>query len=174
MAEVTFLSNKTRKEIQKLIFVFIFAVITWILQLSVVSQFAFFDTTINLMFLGTVLFGLIFGPAYGIASGMITSFLCSCILYNHIVYISYPFIGLVSGLLKKSLFSDELLLYIILTFLLAFPYEFLNGWQFSQISTFNFISRYLLVSFYLAIFNLILAPFFYLTMNFLIKKLKLR
>lgn len=174
MAEITFLSNKTRKESSKYFFVIAFAVITWILQVSVLNRIQCFDTACNFMLLSVIYMGLILGPVYGVLFGIACSFLTASILYDHVFYFSYPLIGLFSGLLTKNLFSDELLFFIILSFTLIFPYELLNGWQYSIQNPLNIQDRLLMVSFYGALINLIISPFYYLTMNFITKKLDLR
>ncbi|GEM_PF-6117652 len=174
MAEITFISNKTRKESSKYFFVFIFAVITWILQVSVLNRIQYFDTACNFMLLGVIYIGLTMGPVYGVLFGISCSFLTASILYDHIFYFSYPFIGLFAGLLTKNLFSDELLFFIVLSFILTFPYELLNGWQYSIKNPLNIQDRLLMVSLYGALINLIISPFFYLIMNFITKKLGLR
>ena len=174
MAEITFISNKTRKETSRYLFVIIFAVITWILQVSILNRIILFDTAPNLMLITTVFFGLIAGPLNGTISGIIISFLSASILYDHIFYFSYPLIGLCAGLLTKNLFSDELLFFILLTFLFAFPFELFNGWQYSLINPVNITHRIIEVGFGTAVLNLIISPFFYLIMNFITKKLGLR
>lgn len=175
MAEVTFVSNKTRKEIFKYIFVLVFAVILWILQISVFGRLLVFDTSINIMFLSCVYLGITFGPKFGTFSGIAFSFLSTSILYDHIFYISYPLCGLIAGLLTKNFFSDERLFYILMVFLLSFPLEFLNGWQYSiSGNPVNILDRYLNISVSSAMLNLLFAPLYYFIMKVVTKKLKLR
>ena len=174
MAEITFLSNKTYKESSKYFFVIVFAVITWILQVSVLNHIQCFDTACNFMLLGVIYIGLILGPVYGVLFGIICSFFSASILYDHTFYFSYPLVGLFAGLLTKNLFSDELLFFIVLSFTLTFPYELLNGWQYSIKNPLNIQDRWLMVSLYGALINLVIAPFYYLIMNFFTKKSKIR
>ena len=172
MAEITFINNKARKERFKYIFVFVFALITWILQVSIINQFLFFDTTPNLILLGNIYCGLTFGPLFGTIFGITSSFFTSSILYDHVFYFSYPLIGFLAGMLTKNLFSDDLLLFIILSFVLTFFCELLNGWQYSIINPVNISSRYFLISFFGAILNLLIAPFFFILMRFITKDIK--
>ena len=170
MAEITFISNKSRKESSKYFFIFLIAVITWVLQISIFSRFAYFDTIPNLMLLGSVFIGISFGPSMGTLSGIISSFLSANILYDHVFYISYPLAGLLAGVLVKNLFSDELLFFILLCILINFPVDFLNGWQYSFNNPGNFIDRYLLVSLNGVVLNALFAPFYYLMMKFVTKR----
>ena len=171
MAELTFISNKTRKDTYKYFFVIIFAVITWILQVSIASSFLIFDSTPNLILLGSIYFGLLGGPLNGILFGIISSFFSTSTLYDHVFYFSYPLIGLLAGLLSKKLFSDELLFFIFLAFLLTLPVELFNGWQYSFKNQINIFDRWLLIGFTSAIINLCISPFYYLLMRFITKKL---
>lgn len=173
MVELTFISNKTRKELLKYFFVTTFAVITWVLQLSIFNRLAYFDTTPNVLFLGSIYFGLAYGPLTGIFFGITSSFFCASILYDHSFYFSYPLIGLFAGLLTKNFFSDELLFYILLVFLFTFPFEFLNGWQYSLTNPISVLDRYLSIGLYSSILNLLVSPFFYFLTRFVTKKLKL-
>ncbi|OGI08640.1 MAG: hypothetical protein A3I68_00985 [Candidatus Melainabacteria bacterium RIFCSPLOWO2_02_FULL_35_15] len=174
MPEITFISNKTRKEPIKYFFIFVIAVITWVLQISVFSRFLYFDTMPNLMLLGSVFAGISFGPLTGTLFGIIASFLNANILYDHVFYISYPLAGLLAGILIKNLFSDELLFFILLCVLINFPVDFLNGWQYSFNNPINLIDRYLLVSLNGVVLNTLFAPFYYIIMKFITKKLNLR
>ncbi len=174
MAEITFISNKNQKEVYKYFFIFVIAVITWVLQISVFSRFAYFDTVPNLMLLGSVFIGISFGSLMGTVSGIISSFLSANILYDHVFYISYPLSGLLAGILIKNLFSDELLFFVLLCVLINFPVDFLNGWQYSFNNPINFINRYLLVSLNGVVLNTLFAPFYYLIMKFITKKFNLR
>ncbi len=174
MAQVTFISNKNRKETTKYFFIFVIVVITWVLQISVFSRFLYFDTMPNLMLLGSVFIGVSFGSVTGTLFGIITSFLNANILYDHVFYISYPLAGLLSGVLMKNLFSDELLFFILLCVLINFPVDFLNGWQYSFNNPINLIDRYLLVSLNGVVLNTLFAPFYYIIMKFITKKLDLR
>lgn len=174
MAEITFVSHKTRKETNKIFFVILFAVITWILQVSVFAYFLYFDATPNLMLLGSIYFGLITGPLGGTLFGINSSFFSSCILYDHVFYLSYPLIGFLSGLLTKNIFSDEMLFFILLSFFLSFPLELLNGWQYSLNNSVDIFDRFFLIAINGAILNLFLAPLYYYLMNYVTKKLKLR
>ena len=173
MAELTFLSNKTWKEYSKYFFLIVLAITTWILQTSIFNRFQYFNAAPDFMLLGVIYMGLMLGPTCGVLFGIISSFFTASVLYDHVFYFSYPLIGLFAGLLTKNLFSDELLLFIILSFILTFPLEFLNGWQYSIKNSLNIQERLLMVSFYGAITNLIVAPFYYLTMNFFAKRSKL-
>ena len=170
MAEITFISNKNRKETTKYFFVFIIAVITWVLQISVFSRFLYFDTMPNLMLLGSVFIGVSFGPLAGTLFGIISSFLNANILYDHAFYISYPLVGLVTGILIKKIFSDELLFFILLCVVINFPVDLLNAWQYSFNNPINLIDRYLLVSLNGVVLNILFAPFYYLIMMFITKK----
>ena len=174
MAEITFISNKTQKEINKYFFAIIFAVITWILQIAIFSRIFYFDASPSLLTISSIFFGLIFGPVIGTSYGIICSFLISSILYDHTFCFSYPVLGLISGTLAKNIFSDELLLFLLLSFLLTFPVEFLNGWQYSLVNPIKVLDRYLLISVFSALLNLLLAPFYYFAMNFITKKLNFR
>lgn len=174
MNEVTFLSYKGRKETFKYLFVILFAVITWILQLGVFGNFFYFDTTPSLILLGIVYFGLIFGQTYGTIFGIICAFFSSSTLYDHMFCFSFPLIGFLAGFCTKNLFSDELLLFIILSFLFTLPLEYLNGWQFSLENSINITTHYLSVSLNGAILNLFFAPFYYILLQYITKKLKLR
>lgn len=174
MSEITFLSNKTRKEVIKYFFVVLFAVITWLLQVSIFNQLIYFDITPSILLIGCVYFGLVFGPLAGALFGITSSFFLVSILYDHIFYFSYPLVGLLAGFLTKNLFSDELLFFTLLSFLFTLLLEALNGWQYSTINPTNVLDRYLFISFYSAVINLFLSPFFYLIMRFITNKLKLR
>ena len=174
MEQVIFISNKTKKEILKYIFVLIAAVITWIFQLAVFSKFLYFDTTINLMLLGAIYFALSYGVLMGTFFGITASFLTSSILYDHVFYFSYPLIGIFAGLLTKKLFSDELLFFIVLAFLLTMPVEFLNGWQYSFHNPINITNRFILVCLAGTFLNLFFSPFYYWFMRFVTKKLNVR
>ena len=174
MAEITFISNKTRKELYKYFLVIIFAVITWILQLSIFSRLIFFDSSLNLMFLCCIYWGLSWGITHGCIFGIVCSFLSSSNLYDHTFYLSYPLIGILTGLLTKNIFSDEMLFFIILAFILTFPLELLNGWQYSISNPINIHEYYIFISLISAIINLCFSPFLYLFMKFLRNKLKIR
>ena len=174
MLEITFISNKNRKESPKYFFVFLIAVITWVLQISIFSRFMYFDTVPNLTLLGSVFIGISFGPLMGTLFGIISSFLSANILYDHVFYISYPLLGLLGGILVKNLFSDELLFFILLCSLISFPVDFLNGWQYSFNNPINLIDRSLLVGLNGIALNTLFAPFYYITMKFVTKRLHLR
>ena len=170
MAEITFISNKNKKEAYKYFFIFIIAVITWVLQISVFSRFLYFDTMPNLILLGSVFIGISFGPLMGTLFGIISSFLNANILYDHVFYISYPLAGLLAGILIKNLFSDELLFFILLCILINFPVDFLNGWQYSFNNPINLIDHYLLVSLNGVVLNTLFAPFYYIIMKFVTRR----
>ncbi|MBI2995479.1 MAG: hypothetical protein HYY52_02065 [Candidatus Melainabacteria bacterium] len=174
MSEITFFSHKIRKERSKYIFVFIFALFMWVTQVSVINKFLFLDTTLNLILLSNIYFGLIFGPYFGMFYGITSSFFISSILYDHTFLVSYPLIGLLAGLLKKNIFSDELLFYMILSFLFTLVLELLNGWQYGISNSFNLFERYFLISFNGALINLCIAPVFYIVINYITKKLNIR
>lgn len=174
MTEVAFFSNKTRKELYTYFFISLTAITTWILQVSVFSRPFYFDTNPNLMLIGAIYLGLTFGPTKGTLFGIVSSFFIASILYDHTFYFSYPVIGLLAGLLSKNIFSDELLLFILLSCICTFPAELLNGWQYSLRNETDIFNRYLLIGFNGAILNLFFAPFFYFIMRFVTKKLKLR
>lgn len=173
MTELTFISNKTRKETNKIFFVVLFAVITWILQVSVLSYFIIFDSTPNLLFLGSIYFGLLGGPLYGTLFGIISSFFCTSLLHDHVFYFSYALTGLISGLLSKKLFSDELLFFIFLVLILTLPLELFNGWQYSFKNQVNIFNRWLLIGFTSTMINLFISPLYYLLMRFITNKLKI-
>ena len=174
MPEVTFLSNTMRKERINYLSVIIIAVITWILQVSIFNRILYFDTAPNFMLLGSIFLGLTEGIFVGSIFGIICSLFSASIFYDHSFYFSYPICGAVAGFLTKKLFSDELLFFILLTFILVFPFELLNGWQFSLKNPINIFARYTIVSFNGATLNLIISPIFYYIMNFVTKKLKMR
>ncbi len=171
MAEAFYFSNKTRNENIKYLFVFLFAVITWILQVSIFSRLTYFDSTSNLMFLGSILVGLIMGPLYGTIFGLISSFFSSSLLYDHVFYFSYPLIGFTSGLLMKNIFSEEIFFFILLSFFLTFPFELINLWQYDTIHNVKLFDRFLMISFNCSILNLLLSPIMYFTVKSIIKKL---
>ena len=170
MPEITFISNKNKKEVSKYFFIFAIAVITWILQIAVFSKFLYFDTVPNLLLLGSVFIGISLGPVMGTLFGIISSFLSANILYDHVFYISYPLAGLLAGVLIKNLFSDELLFFILLCVLINFPVDFLNGWQYSLHNPVSIFDRYLLVSLNGVVLNTLFAPFYYIIMKFVTKK----
>ena len=174
MADITFVSNKTRKELVKYIFIITYAVSSWILQVSIFSRLLCFDTAPNLLLLGSIYAGLSYGPLMGALFGIVSSFLSSCILYDHIFYFSLPLIGLLAGLLTKNLFSDELLFFLLLSFLFTLPCESLNGWQYSLKNPTNIIERLLLVGLSSAILNVIFGLFCFWIMSYITKKLNLR
>lgn len=174
MVETFYFSNKAKTQNLKYLFIFTFVVITWILQVSILNRFVYFDAAPNLLFLGAVFFGLVLGPLAGTIFGLIVSFFSCSIFYDHVFYFSYPLLGFISGLLIKNIFSDELLFYISLCFLLTFPYEFLNGWQYNFANHINISERYFMICFNSALLNLLLAPFFYFFVKFLIKRFKLK
>jgi len=174
MPEITFISNKNRKEALKYFFIFVIAVITWILQIAIFSKFLYFDTAPNLLLLGSVFIGISLGPVMGTLFGIITSFLNANILYDHVFYISYPLVGLLAGILIKNLFSDELLFFILLCILVNFPVDLLNSWQYSFNNPVHILNRYLLVSFNGVVLNTLFAPFYYIIMKYVTKKLYLR
>ena len=174
MVEVEFISNKTKKEIAKITFALTLATLSWLIQVSILSRFSYFDITLNLFLLGTVFCTLRFGITAGVIFGACASFFSSSILYDHIFYISYPLIGLITGVITKSVFSDELLYYAILCFLLTFITEFLNGWQFSIINQTVFIPRYLQISISSGIIHLLISPIYYILIKFVTNKLNIR
>jgi LytS/YehU family sensor histidine kinase len=174
MSETFYFSNKSRNENVKYLFVFLLAVITWILQLSIFSRILYFDSASNLMLLGSVFCGLIFGPLAGTIFGLISSFFCSSLLYDHLFYFSYPLMGFISGLLIKNIFSDELVFFILLAFILTFPFELFNGIQYNNKHLINVFDRYLPVSFYSSILNILIAPFFYWFSKLLIKRFRIK
>lgn len=170
MPEITFISNKNKKEASKYFFIFAIAVITWILQIAVCSKFLYFDTIPNLLLLGSVFIGISFGPLAGTLFGVISSFLSANILYDHVFYLSYPLVGLIAGVLIKNLFSDELLFFILLCVLINFPMDFLNGWQYSFNNSVHIFNRYLLVSVNGIVLNMLFAPFYYIIMKFVTRR----
>ena len=174
MREITLFSNKKQKETSRYIFVVLFAFISWLLQVSIFSNFLFFDAVPNLMLLGTIFLGIVSGPLFGTLYGIVCSFLSVSIFYDHVFYFSFPIIGLFAGLLVKNMFSDELLFFILLSFLLTFVFEYLNGWQYGFINQTNFFNRFFLAGFASSVLNLLFAPFYYWLMKFVTKKLKLR
>ncbi len=174
MTDLTLFSNKKRKETPRYIFILAFAIISWILQVSVVSRFLVLDTFPNILLLSTIYLGLTFGVEFGVLSGIIFAFLNTSIVYDHMFYFPLPLIGLISGLLAKNLFSDELLFFIVLSFLLTLPFEYLTGFQRNLNSSINITDRFLMISTYSALLNLLIAPFFYLFMNLIAKNLKIR
>ncbi|MBI3309633.1 MAG: hypothetical protein HYZ79_09735 [Candidatus Melainabacteria bacterium] len=174
MLETTFISNKTRKEIIKYLFITVFAMTAWILQIAIFSQILFFDTSPNLIYLGTVFSGIMFGPFFGGLYGILSSFFSASLLYDHTFYLSYPLIGFLAGILVKSNIADELLLFVLLTISLIFGFELINGIQYNMHHPIDISSRLWLITFSGAILNTILSPLFYLFMNFIIKKLNIR
>lgn len=172
MVEITFLSNKSKKEISKYTFIIIFAVITWILQVSIFGEFSLFNSSFNAMLLGTIYTALKIGPGYGTIFGIICSFLSSNLLYDQIFYISYPLIGLISGLLTKRFFSSEILFFTAIIFLFTFPFEFLNGWQYNLKNPVELLDTYVTIATSSSIINLLFSPLFYLFANFVTKKFK--
>ncbi len=174
MAEITFVSNKTRKEAYRYLYIIIFAVITWALQISLFNRLQFFDISPNFIFLSCIFFGLIFGPTLGSVYGIVSSFLSASILFDHSFYFSYPLIGFIAGLLVKNIFSDELLLYILLSFILTMPFELLNGWQYGIKNQVNIFEIYFRIWLYSSVLNLGTSPLYYLLMNYITKKFKLR
>ena len=174
MAEVTFISNKTRKEVNKCLIVALFAVFFWLIQVSVFSSLVFMDDSFNLLYLSTIYFGLRYGPFYGTLFGIFSSFLQANILFDHLFYFSYPLVGFLSGMLIKSIFSDEIILFILLSLALTFPVEMLNGIQYCIKNECNFFSKYFPVVINASINNLLLSPFYYIFMNYLLSKLKIK
>lgn len=174
MTEITLLSNKTRRALYKYFFIVVFAVITWVLQLSVFNRLSFFDTSPNFMLIGSIYFGLACGPLEGTLFGTISSFFSASILYDHVFYFSYPIFGLLAGLLTKNLFADELLFFILFSFVVSFPFELLNGWQYSSSNQGDVLTRFFNVALYSSVVNLISATFFYFIMKLVTKKLNLR
>lgn len=174
MLETTFISNKTKKGLLKYSFLIVFAISTWILQTAVFSRILLFDTSPNVIYLGTIFAGVISGPFAGSICGMVASFLSASTLYDHIFYLSYPLIGLISGIFTKTYIADELLLFIVTSCTLIFGFELINGLQYSSINKINIFDRYILTSLSGAIINIVIAPIFYFFMKFLTKKLNLR
>ena len=174
MEEVTFLSHKARKELYKYSFVTIIAVITWILQVSIFSNFHILDANPNVILLGSIFFGLIFGPIAGAFYGIISSFFIASILYDHTFYLSFPIIGFTSGLITKNFFADELLFYLILCILFTLPMELFNGLQYSQIYEVDIFNRLYLISIAEMMLNAIIVPFYYFILNTLSKYLDFR
>ena len=173
MSQLTFISNKTKKETYKYLFVVTLAIASWLLQVSIFSRFLFFDTSPNLMFLGCIYLGIRFGSPFGTIFGLIASFLCASTAYDHTFYFSYPLCGFVSGLLTKNVFLDELLFCIFLSIVLIPVLEFLNSWQYSFNYPINLLDRLILVTLYGIVINIIIAPIYYLTLRFITKKLNL-
>ncbi len=174
MPEITFISNKNQKRTLKYFLIFLIAVITWVLQVSIFSRFLYFDTIPNLLLLGSVFIGITFGPLMGTLFGIIVAFLNANIFYDHVFYVSYPFAGLIAGILIKNLFSDELLFFLLLCVLINFPVDLLNGWQYSLHNSVKIADRYLLVSLVGVIINGLFAPFYYLFMKFVTRNVNLR
>lgn len=174
MQEVTFLSNKARKELYKYSSITLIAVITWIFQVSVFSNILIYNTHPNIMFITTLFFGLIGGPVVGTYFGTISAFLSSTILYDHVFYFSYPLLGFISGLLIKNLFADELLFFLVMIVAFAVPMELINGLQYSFRHPMNIYEK----AFYLgaigALINTILGLFLYFLLSYISKKLHLR
>ena len=174
MKELTFLNNKTKKELYKYTFAVLTAVITWLLQISMISNIQFFEVSPNLLLLACTFIGLIFGPVSGFITGLIISFLSAGIIYNHVFYLSYPLAGLLAAFILKNIFSSELLSYLILCFILSFPCELLNYFQYSSPEIkigFGKITSILFIS---SLQNVISGLLFYFFMTFISKKLKLK
>ena len=174
MLEATFISNKTKKRLVKYSFVIVFAVITWILQLSLFSRFLIFDSSPNVIYLGTIFSGIVGGPLIGGFFGIISSFLSCSILHDHIFYVSYPLIGFAAGVLTKSNFADEFMLFIMASIAFVFVLEMLNGVQYSLKHDIDIVQRYILLSFSGVLINVFFAPFFYWFMKILTNKSKIR
>lgn len=173
MAEITFISNKTRKDINKCLFACFISVILWILQTAILGRQFIFGSSPNLLLISSIFMGLTLGLIPGITFGIISSLLVSYTLYDHIFYFSYVIVSIIACIFTKNIFSSELFFFTLLSFLLTFPFEFLNGWQFSQNKSFNLIEEYILISSTEAILNMFFAPLFYLLMKFVTNKLKL-
>lgn len=174
MLETAFISNKTKKEIFKYSFLTVFAITAWILQIAVFSRFLLFDTSPNLIYLGSIFAGIIGGPIAGSFFGIISSFLCASTLFDHIFYLSYPIIGLTAGILSKSYIADELLLFLLSSITLIFGFELINGLQYSSVNRISILDRYILTSLSGAVIYVIIAPIFYFFMKFITKNLNLR
>jgi uncharacterized membrane protein len=173
MKELTFLNNKTKKELYKYTFVALTTVITWLLQISIISNFQFFEVSPNLLLLACIFMGQVFGPVNGFITGLIISFLSAGVIYNHIFYLSYPLVGLLSAFILKNVFSYELFSYLILCFILSFPCELLNYLQYCPPEIkigFGKIASILFIS---SLQNVISGLLFYFLMTFISKKLKL-
>ena len=173
MTELTFISNKARKEVNKYLFVIALAVIIWVLQVSVISYFFVFDTTPSLFLLGSIYCGLSYGLLPGTIFGAVCSFFIASTLYDHTFYFSYPLTGLFSGLLIKNFFSYELLFYTLLSFVFTFIVELLNGMQYGLNSHLNIVKYVLDISIPGSVLNLILAVPFYFFMRLITKRLNL-
>jgi len=174
MSEITFISNKTKKALQKYLIVSVIAFLSWILQISIASRFMVMDTSLNLFLLGTIYFGISMGPVTGSFFGILSSFFSTSILYDHTFYFSYPVIGFLAGIISKNLIADELLFFTALSLVFVFLLELLNGFQFSINKSVNFLERYLLILPGDLVLNIVLAPIYYIGINFFAKKLKLR
>ena len=74
MAEAFYFSNKAKTENLKYLFIFVFVVITWILQVSILNRFVYFDAAPNLLLLGSVFFGLILQEVVPLSGKWITMF----------------------------------------------------------------------------------------------------
>ncbi len=170
MAESFYFSNKDKNKSYKYIFVLVLAVITWVFQLSIFSRILYFDSTANLLLLGSIFCGLTLGPLPGITFGLISSFLCTSLLYDHVFYFSFPLIGLVSGIITKKIFSDELIFFLILSFLFTYPLELINAIQYNKQHLINIFDRLYYVGFNASVLNILLAPLFYWTCKFMIVK----
>ena len=173
MSEIVFISNKTRKEVFKYLFLFFVVIVSWVLQIAVFSRFEWLYTAPNLLLVGCIFFGLVFGVFYGSVFGIACAFLSSSILYDHVFYFSYILIGFLSGLLIKNIFLNEFVLFVLLSFLLSFPFEFLNGLQYTFMHPTSFLDRYLLIGTYSSFLNMLLSVFYYWILRFLIQKIKL-
>ena len=174
MTEITFISNKSKKETSQYFFLFVIAVITWVLQIAVFSRFVFFDVSLDLMLLATSFVGISFGLFPGFLFGIVCSLFSSCILFDHVFYFSYPLVGIISALLVKSLFSDEILFFVLLIATFSFLVEILNGLQYLKIFNLSSFLGYLFISFKSSILNTVISPFFFLGTKFIIKKINNR
>lgn len=174
MEEFTFLSIKTKKEIYKFSIITLIAVITWIIQLSIFSRLIYSNTTPSLIYLVCILLGLRYGITIGTFFGIVSSFFIASCLYDQIYYLSFPIIGLISGLLKKYSFADEFLFFILLIVLLIFPLEALNGFQFGYKNSIDISSKIIGFGSYGIILNILAAPFVYLIFNQITKRIHIK
>lgn len=174
MEILNYFSQKTKKEIYRYAIVILLAVIIWILQVSVLSNFCYFDITPNLMLLTTVFLGLTCGPYMGIVFGLFISFFVSSIIFDHVFFISYPIIGLLTGILAKYSFSDEMIYFTFLCILFIIPTEYLNGMQYHLLDKNSFIERLIHASSFSILINALIAPVIYFIFSFFTNKLNLR
>ena len=170
---LTFINKKSQDEKIRFLFVFLIVFVSWVVQIAILGKYPVFDTVLNILYLGTIFFGITYGAKLGSFFGILASFFISTLLYDHIFYFSYPLIGLITGILRKNIFSDDSLFFLILVFILFFPFEFLNGWQYSLKNSFDFYQKYFSVAFYGSVTHLIFSLFYYFSIKYITKKINL-